>query len=89
MDVLFNIIQIYHAVQTNDFGLQPEDWKRHFPFALLKTNKICTLGSLANIETMHPGSKKLRLNKGLLVLAQLSLVIPARQQINVWNKQLI
>ena len=40
MDVLPNIIQIHHVVQTNDFGLRLDELKKTLPFcfALNKQN---------------------------------------------------
>ena len=76
MDVLSNIIQIYHAVKTNDFGLWLDGLKKtlSFCFTLNKQNfaryGTIYIHSLANIETTHPGCKKLLLNKGLPVQAQ-------------------
>ena len=87
MDVLSNIIQIYHAVKTDDFGLRLDGLKKalSFYFALNKQNfaryGTIYVHSLANIETTHPGCKKLLLNKGLPVQGQ------SRQKINVENKQ--
>ena len=42
MDVLSNIIQNHHAVQTNDFGLQLDGLKKALPFrfALNKQNYV-------------------------------------------------
>ena len=75
-DALSNIIQIHHAVQTNDFGLRLDGLKKALPFCFaLKKQNYARYGtiyvhSLANAETTHPGCKKLLLNKGLSVQAQ-------------------
>ena len=76
MDVLPNIIQIHHVVQTNDFGLRLDELKKALPFCFaLNKQNYASYGtiyvySLANIKTTHPGCKKLLLNKGLQVQAQ-------------------
>ena len=76
MDLLSNIIQIHHAVQTNDFGLRLDGLKKALPFCFtLKKQNYARYGtiyvhSLANIEITHPGCKKLPLYKGLSVQAQ-------------------
>ena len=76
MDVLSNIIQIHHAVQTNNFGLRLDGLKKALPFcfALNKQSYACYgtiyVHSLDNIDTTNPGCKKLLLNKGLSVQAQ-------------------
>ena len=43
MDVLSNIIQIHHGVQTNDFDLRLDGLKKALPFcfALNKQNYVC------------------------------------------------
>ena len=93
MDVLSNIIQIHHAVQTNDFGLQLDRLKKALPFcfALNKQNYArygtIYVRSLANIETMHPGFKKLLLNKGVSVQAQSRY--PLRMSIDQHGEQTI
>ena len=38
MDVLSNIIQIHHAVQTNDFGLRLDGLKKALPFCFASLN---------------------------------------------------
>ena len=76
MDVQSSIIQIHHAVQTNDCGLWLDGLKKALPFcfALNKQNyaryRTIYVHSLANIETTHPGCKTLLLNKALSVKAQ-------------------
>ena len=76
MDVLSNIIQIHHAVETHDFGLQLDGLKKALPFcfALNKQNyaryETIFVHSLANIETKHSGCKKLLLNKCLSISPQ-------------------
>ena len=67
MDVLSNIIQIHHAVQTNDFGLRLENVLNKQNYARYGTIYV---HSLAKIEATHPGCKKLLLNKVLSVQAQ-------------------
>ena len=93
MDVLSNIIQNHHAVQTNDFGLQLDGLKKALPFcfALNKQNYACYgkiyVHSLANIETTHSSCKRLLLNKGLSVQAQ--SCYPLRMSIDQHGKQTI
>ena len=76
MDVLPNIIQIHHEVQTHNFGLRLDGLKQALPFcfALNKQNYArygtIFVHSLTNIETKHPGCKKLLINKGLSVSPQ-------------------
>ena len=91
--VLSNIIQIHHAVQTNDFGWRLDGFKKAHPFrfALNKQSyahyEIIYVHSLANIETTHPSCKKLFLNKGLLVQAQSRY--PLRTSIDQQGEQTI
>ena len=93
IDVLSNIIQIHHAVQTNDFGLRLDGLKKALPFcfALKKQNYarygLIYVHSLVNAETTHPGCKKLLLNKGLSVQAQSRY--PLRTSIDQLGEQTI
>ena len=76
LDVLSNITQIHHTVQTNDFGLRHDGLKKILPFCfVLNKQNYARYGSiyvhyLANIDITHPGCKELLLDKGLSVQAQ-------------------
>ena len=91
MNLLSIIIQIHHAVQTNDFGLWLDGLKKALPFCLdLNKRDFARYGaiyihSLANIEITHPGCKKLLLNKGLSVQAQSTY--PLRTSVDQWGEQ--
>ena len=93
MDVQSSIIQIYHAVQTNDFGLRLDGLKKALPFCFAINKQNCTrygtiyVHSLANMETTRPGCKKLLLNKGLSVKAQYRY--PLRTSIDQRGEQTI
>ena len=60
LDVLSNITQIHHAVQTNDFGLRHDGLKKILPFCFVLNKQ----------NYARYGCKELLLDKGLSVQAQ-------------------
>ena len=93
LDILSNISQIHHAVQTNDFGLRHDGLKKILPFCfVLNKQNYARYGSiyvhnLANIDITHPGCKQLLLDKGLSVQAQSRS--PLRTSIDQRGKQTV